>query len=64
MSDDIFTPVEAPEAAQNDTVEPDVVLDLTDDASDEDSDTPTETPAWAKPGKLRSAFTVRIRKES
>ena len=51
MSDDIFTPVEAPEAAQNDTVEPDVVLDLTDDASDEDSDTPTETPAWAKPGK-------------
>jgi transcriptional antiterminator NusG len=51
MSDDIFTPVEALEAAQNDTVEPDVVLDLTDDASDEDSDTPTETPAWAKPGK-------------
>jgi len=51
MSDDIFTPVEAPEAAQNDAVEPDVVLDLTDDASDEDSDTPTETPAWAKPGK-------------
>ena len=51
MSDDTFTPVEAPEAAQNDTVEPDVVLDLTDDASDEDSDTPTETPAWAKPGK-------------
>ena len=51
MSDDIFTPVEAPEAAQNDTVEPDVVLDLTDDASNEDSDTPTETPAWAKPGK-------------
>ena len=51
MSDDIFTPVEAPEAAQTDTVEPDVVLDLTDDASDEDSDTPTETPAWAKPGK-------------
>ncbi len=52
MSDDIFTPVEAPEAAQNDTVEPDVVLDLTDDASDdEDNDTPTETPAWAKPGK-------------
>ena len=51
MSDDIFTPVEASEAAQNDTVEPDVVLDLTDDASDEDSDTPTETPAWAKPGK-------------
>jgi len=51
MSDDIFTPVEAPEAAQNDTVEPDVVLDLTDDASDEDSDTPTEIPAWAKPGK-------------
>ena len=51
MSDDIFTPVEAPEAAQNDTVEPDVVLDLTDDASDEDSDTPTETHAWAKPGK-------------
>ena len=51
MSDDIFTPVEAPEAAQNDTVEPDVVLDHTDDASDEDSDTPTETPAWAKPGK-------------
>jgi len=40
MSDDIFTPVEAPEAAQTDTVEPDVVLDLTDDASDEDSDTP------------------------
>jgi hypothetical protein len=31
MSDDIFTPVEAPEAAQNDIVEPDVVLDLTDD---------------------------------
>ena len=51
MSDDIFTPVEAPEAAQNDTVEPDVVLDLTDDASNEDSDTPTETPACAKPGK-------------
>jgi transcriptional antiterminator NusG len=51
MSDDIFTPVEAPEAVQNDTVEPDVVLDLTDDVSDEDSDTPTETPAWAKPGK-------------
>jgi transcriptional antiterminator NusG len=51
MSDDIFTPVEAPEAAQTDTVEPDVVLDLTDDASDEDSDAPTETPAWAKPGK-------------
>jgi transcriptional antiterminator NusG len=51
MSDDIFTPVEAPEAAQTDTVEPDVVLDLTDDASDEDSDPPTETPAWAKPGK-------------
>jgi len=51
MSDDIFTPVEAPEAAQNDIVEPDVVLDLTDDASDEDSDAPTETPAWAKPGK-------------
>ena len=51
MSDDIFTPVEAPEAAQNDTVEPDVVLDLTDDSSDEDSDSPTETPAWAKPGK-------------
>jgi len=51
MSDDIFTPVEAPEAAQTDIVEPDVVLDLTDDASDEDSDTPTETPAWAKPGK-------------
>ncbi len=51
MSDDIFTPVEAPEAAQNDTVEPDVVLDLTDDSADEDSDTPTETPAWAKPGK-------------
>jgi len=52
MSDDIFTPVEAPEAAQTDTVEPDVVLDLTDDASDdEDNDTPTETPAWAKPGK-------------
>jgi transcriptional antiterminator NusG len=51
MSDDIFTPVEAPEAAQNDTVEPDVVLDLTDDSTDEDSDTPTETPAWAKPGK-------------
>ena len=51
MSDDIFTPVEAPEAPQNDTVEPDVVLDLTDDASNEDSDTPTETPAWAKPGK-------------
>jgi transcription termination/antitermination protein NusG len=51
MSDDIFTPVEAPEAAQNDTVEPDVVLDLTDDSSDEDSDAPTETPAWAKPGK-------------
>ena len=51
MSDDIFTPVEASEAAQNDTVEPDVVLDLTDDSSDEDSDAPTETPAWAKPGK-------------
>ena len=51
MSDDIFTPVEAPEAAQTDTVEPDVVLDLTDDASDEDSHAPTETPAWAKPGK-------------
>jgi transcriptional antiterminator NusG len=51
MSDDIFTPVEAPEAAQTDTVEPDVVLDLTDDASAEDSDAPTETPAWAKPGK-------------
>ena len=51
MSDDIYTPVEAPEAAQTDTVEPDVVLDLTDDASDEDSDAPTETPAWAKPGK-------------
>jgi len=52
MSDDIFTPVEAPEAAQNDTVEPDVVLDLTDDASDDEgNDTPTETPAWAKPGK-------------
>jgi transcriptional antiterminator NusG len=51
MSDDIFTPVEAPEAAQTDTVEPDVVLDLTDDASDEDNDAPTETPAWAKPGK-------------
>jgi len=51
MSDDIFTPVEAPEAAQTDIVEPDVVLDLTDDTSDEDSDAPTETPAWAKPGK-------------
>jgi transcriptional antiterminator NusG len=51
MSDDTFTPSDAPEAEVIEAIEPDVVLDLTDDASDEEDDEPTETPAWAKPGK-------------
>ena len=51
MSDDTFTPSDAPEAEVIEAIEPDVVLDLTDDVSDEEDDEPTETPAWAKPGK-------------
>ena len=51
MSDDTFTPTDAPAAEATDAVEPDVVLDLTDDASGEEDETPAETPAWAKPGK-------------
>lgn len=51
MSDDTFTPADAPESEVVDAIEPDVVLDLTDDAADEDDDEPTETPAWARPGK-------------
>ncbi len=51
MSDDTFTTTDAPAADDVETIEPDVVLDLTDDASDEDDDAPAETPAWAKPGK-------------
>ena len=51
MSDDTFTPSDAPEAEVIEAIEPDVVLDLTDDASEEEDDEPTETPAWAKPGK-------------
>ena len=51
MSDDTFTPSDAPEAEVIDAIEPDVVLDLTDDASDDEDSEPTETPAWAKPGK-------------
>jgi transcriptional antiterminator NusG len=51
MSDDTFTPTDAPVQDDVETIEPDVVLDLTDDATDEDDDAPTETPAWAKPGK-------------
>ena len=51
MSDDTFTPTDAPVQDDVETIEPDVVLDLTDDASDEDDDAPAETPAWAKPGK-------------
>jgi transcriptional antiterminator NusG len=50
MSDDTFTPSDAPVQDDVETIEPDVVLDLTDDAS-EDDDVPAETPAWAKPGK-------------
>jgi transcriptional antiterminator NusG len=51
MSDDIFTPTDAPVADVEEAIEPDVVLDLTDDAADEEDDEPTETPAWARPGK-------------
>ena len=51
MSDDTFTPSDAPEAEVIEAIEPDVVLDLTDDVSDEEDDEPAETPAWAKPGK-------------
>ncbi len=51
MSDDTFTPSDAPEAEVIEAIEPDVVLDLTDDVSGEEDDEPTETPAWAKPGK-------------
>ena len=50
MSDDTFTPTDAPVQDDVETIEPDVVLDLTDDASEED-EAPAETPAWAKPGK-------------
>ncbi len=51
MSDDTFTPADAPDTDVVEAIEPDVVLDLTDDATDEEDDEPTETPAWAKPGK-------------
>ena len=51
MSDDTFTPSDAPDTDVVEAIEPDVVLDLTDDAADEEDDEPTETPAWAKPGK-------------
>lgn len=51
MSDDTFTPTDAPVEDVVEAIEPDVVLDLTDDAADEDDDEPTETPAWARPGK-------------
>ena len=51
MSDDTFTPSDAPEAEVIEAIEPDVVLDLTDDAADEEDNEPTEIPAWAKPGK-------------
>ncbi len=52
MSDDTFTPADAPDTDVVEAIEPDVVLDLTDDAADEEEDDePTETPAWAKPGK-------------
>jgi transcriptional antiterminator NusG len=51
MSDDTFTPADAPDTDVVEAIEPDVVLDLTDDAADEEDDEPTETPAWAKPGK-------------
>ncbi len=51
MSDDTFTPSDAPVQDDVETIEPDVVLDLTDDASEDDDDVPAETPAWAKPGK-------------
>ena len=37
MSDDIFTPTEAPEAT-TDAVEPDVVIDLTNDVTDTDEE--------------------------
>ena len=51
MSDDTFTPTDAPVEDVVEAIEPDVVLDLTDDAADEEDDEPTETPAWARPGK-------------
>jgi transcriptional antiterminator NusG len=51
MSDDTFTPTDAPVADVVEAIEPDVVLDLTDDAADDEDNEPTETPAWARPGK-------------
>jgi transcriptional antiterminator NusG len=51
MSDDTFTPTDAPAADVVEAIEPDVVLDLTDDAADDEDNEPTETPAWARPGK-------------
>jgi transcriptional antiterminator NusG len=51
MSDDTFTPTDAPVADVVEAIEPDVVLDLTDDAADVEDNEPTETPAWARPGK-------------
>ena len=51
MSDDTFTPADAPDTDVVEAIEPDVVLDLTDDAADDEDNEPTETPAWARPGK-------------